>query len=73
VRLASASVGARGTVALEHGPGLPAGDPHEVCLGNTLREPRMREGVTQLVACSPGMPACRPRRRSIIRSPASMS
>ena len=43
--LAGALVGGRGTVAVRHGAGAPAGQAHQVGLAAVLGEPLMGEGV----------------------------
>ena len=45
--LARPFVGGGGTVALQHDPGAPAGDPHQVGLVAALGEPGMGEGVAE--------------------------
>jgi hypothetical protein len=54
VGLAGAPVGGRGTVAVQHGTGAPAGQAHEVGLAAALGEPPMGEGVAELVGMQPG-------------------
>jgi hypothetical protein len=69
VGFAGALVGGRGTVAVRHGAGAPAGHAYEVGLAAALGEPLMGEGVAKLVGCSPGRPASSPRCRSIWTRP----
>ena len=52
--LTGASVGSRGTVALQHRPGLPAGQAHQVGLAAALSKPLVGEGVAELVRVQPG-------------------
>src|SRR6266487_2476170 len=52
MRFAGAGVGSRGAIALKHGAGLPAGDPHEVGLATTPGEPLVRE-VSELMRVAP--------------------
>jgi hypothetical protein len=49
VGLASASIGDRGAVALEHRAGLPAGQPHEIGLSPALSEALVGKGVAKLM------------------------
>src|SRR6266498_1595723 len=53
VGFTGAGVGGRGAIALQHDAGLPAGDAHEVDLTAALGEPRVREGVPELVRTQP--------------------
>lgn len=52
--LTGASVGSRGTVALQHRPGLPAGQPHQIRLAAALGEPLMGECVAELMRVQAG-------------------
>src|SRR5215211_7009530 len=50
----------RGTIALQHGPGFPACQPHEVGLATALAEPEVGEGVPEQVGVEvldAGLPA----------------
>jgi hypothetical protein len=47
--LASTGISGRGAVALKHGAGPPAGKPHQVRLTAAIREPLVRERVTEQV------------------------
>jgi hypothetical protein len=42
-------IGDRGSVALEHRPGLPSRQPHQVGLATALTEPEVGEGVPEQV------------------------
>ena len=54
MRLTSSFIGGGCTVALEHGPRPPAGDPHEVGLVAALGEPGVGEGVAELMRVEAG-------------------
>ncbi len=44
----TAPVSDRSTVTLQHGPGVPTSQMHEICFVAALRQPPQGEGVTQL-------------------------
>jgi hypothetical protein len=73
VGLAGAGVGGRGAVALEHLTRLPAGQAHQVGLAAALGQPLWAKVCRNWWGCSPGRPAWRPRRRSIITTPYGVS
>ena len=53
MRLAGADLGSAGAVALQHRPGLPAGQPHQVRLAATLGKPQpWQHGILVAGACA---------------------